>query len=116
MDIIFNATPTAAVDEALHLRSVPVLKAGGIFVCTHGVWPSEAFKELLAAKHATVAMAGVNINHRHCFTEVAEWIDAGKVKTAVSRVYPWEQAAEAHRASETKHVRGKIVLEIRREK
>lgn len=115
MDVVFNATPTTSVDEALRLRSVPVLKEGGIFVCTHGVWPNEEFKELLARKHATVAMAGVDINHYHCLTEVAKLIDAGKVKPIISKVYPWEQAAEAHRDSETKHVRGKIVLEIHKE-
>jgi len=115
IDIIFNATPTTSVDEALRLRSVPVLKEGGIFVCTHGVWPNEEFKALLAMKNATVAMAGANINHQHCFTEVAKLIDAGKVKPIISKVYPWEQAANAHRDSETKHVRGKIVLEIRKE-
>src|SRR6201994_4697753 len=69
MDVVFNATPTTSVDEELRLRSVKVLKAGGIFVCTHGVWPNEAFKELLAKKGATVSMAGVDINHQHCFTE-----------------------------------------------
>lgn len=115
IDVVFNATPTTSVDEALRLRSVPVLKEGGIFVCTHGVWPNEEFKELLARKNATVAMAGVDINHQHCLTEVAKLIDAGKVKAVVSKVYPWEQAAEAHRDIETKHVRGKIVLEIRKE-
>ncbi len=115
MDIVFNATPTTTVDEALRLRSVPVLKEGGIFVCTHGVWPNEEFRGLLAKKNATVSMAGVDINHQHCFTEVAKLIDAGKVKPIVSKVYIWEQAAEAHRYSETKHVRGKIVLEIRKE-
>lgn len=115
MDIIFNATPTASVDEQLRLRSVPVLKEGGIFVCTHGVWPSEEFKALLAAKHATVEMAGVDLDHYKIFTEVAKLVDAGKVKAVVSKIYPWEQAAQAHRDSETKHVRGKIVLEIRKE-
>jgi len=115
IDVVFNATHTTTVDEALRLRSVKVLKEGGIFVCTHGVWPNEEFKELLARKNATVAMAGVDINHRHCLTEVAKFIDAGKVKAIVSKVYPWEQAAEAHRDIETKHVRGKIVLEIRKE-
>ena len=115
MDVVFNATPTTSVDEELRMRSVPVLKEGGIFVCTHGVWPNDEFKGLLARKNATVAMAGVDINHQHCLTEVAKLIDAGKVKTIVSKVYPWEQAAEAHRDIETKHVRGKIVLEIRKE-
>jgi NADPH:quinone reductase-like Zn-dependent oxidoreductase len=115
IDVVFNATPTTTVDEALRLRSVQVLKEGGIFVCTHGVWPNEDFKTLLARRNATVSMAGVAINHQHCFTEVAKLIDAGKVKPVISRVYPWEQAAEAHRNSETKHVRGKIVLEVRKE-
>lgn len=114
MDVVFNATHTTTVDEALRLRSVAVLKEGGIFVCTHGVWPNEEFKGLLARKNATVAMAGVGIHHQHCLTEVAKLIDAGKVKAIVNKVYPWEQAAEAHRDIETKHVRGKIVLEIRK--
>ncbi|PUZ25850.1 NADP-dependent oxidoreductase [Chitinophaga parva] len=114
MDVVFNATPTTSVDEALRLRSVPVIKEGGIFVCTHGVWPSEEFKSLLAAKNATVAMAGVDIDHYKCLTEVARLVDAGKVKPVISRIYPWEQAAMAHRDIESKHVRGKIVLEIRK--
>src|SRR6202012_3383777 len=100
-DVGFNATPTTSVDEALRLRSVPVLKEGGIFVCTHGVWPNDEFKELLARKNATVAMAGADIDHYRCLTEVAKLVDAGKVKAIVSKVYPWEQAAEAHRDSET---------------
>ena len=115
IDVVFNATPTNTVDKELRLRSVPVLKEGGIFVCTHGVWPNEEFKALLARKNATVSMAGVDIDHYHCLTEVAKLIDAGKVKPVLSRIYPWEQAADAHRDSETKHVRGKIVLEIRKE-
>ncbi|MGZ3762157.1 MAG: NADP-dependent oxidoreductase [Mucilaginibacter sp.] len=114
MDIVFNATPTTSVDETIRLRSVPVLKPGGIFVCTHGVWPGEEFKALLAAKDATVEMAGVDLDHAHIFAEVAVLVDAGQVRAVVSRVYPWEQAAEAHRVSETKHVRGKVVLEIRK--
>jgi NADPH:quinone reductase-like Zn-dependent oxidoreductase len=115
IDVVFNATHTTTVDESLRLRSVKVLKEGGIFVCTHGVWPNEEFKGLLARKNATVAMAGVDIHHQHCLTEVAKLIDAGKVKAIINKVYPWEQAAEAHHDIETKHVRGKIVLEIRKE-
>src|SRR6201996_6120879 len=97
IDVVFNATPTTSVDEALRLRSVPVLKEGGIFVCTHGVWPNEEFKGLLAKKHATVTMAGVDLNHYKILTEVAKLVDAGKVKAVVNKVYPWEQVAEAHR-------------------
>ena len=47
---------------------------------------------------------------------MAELIDEGKVKVIISKVYPLEQVADAHRESATWHVRGKIVLEVRKEK
>ncbi len=36
---------------------------------------------------------------------------AGKLRVSIQHAYPLEQAAEAHRAVETGHVRGKVVLE-----
>jgi len=46
---------------------------------------------------------------------MAKLIDEGKVKVIVSKVYPLEQVAEAHLESATWHVRGKLVLEVRKE-
>ena len=46
---------------------------------------------------------------------IAKLIEAGKVRVFISKVYPLEKAAEAHAEVETKHVRGKIALEIRKE-
>jgi len=34
----------------------------------------------------------------------------GKLRVVIQRAYPLAEAAEAHRAMETGHVRGKIVL------
>ncbi|HEY0177856.1 MAG TPA: zinc-binding dehydrogenase [Pedobacter sp.] len=48
-------------------------------------------------------------------TGTTRLINEGKVKAVISKIYPLEQVADAHRQSETKHVRGKIVLEIRKE-
>ncbi|HEV2961711.1 MAG TPA: NADP-dependent oxidoreductase [Candidatus Angelobacter sp.] len=39
-------------------------------------------------------------------------IEAGKIRPIVEKVYPLEQIADAQRASETGHVRGKIVVKI----
>jgi NADPH:quinone reductase-like Zn-dependent oxidoreductase len=39
-------------------------------------------------------------------------IEAGKLKPVIDRIYPLEQIADAHRESESGHVRGKIVLTI----
>jgi NADPH:quinone reductase len=40
----------------------------------------------------------------------AEWIDQGRLRLHVSRTFPLEQAAEAHRLIEEGHVQGKLVL------
>jgi NADPH:quinone reductase-like Zn-dependent oxidoreductase len=46
---------------------------------------------------------------------LTQLINEGKVKAVVSQVYPLSEVVEAHRQSETKHVRGKLVLEIAKE-
>jgi NADPH:quinone reductase-like Zn-dependent oxidoreductase len=43
---------------------------------------------------------------------VADMVQAGEVRINVSDTYPLEQAVRAHEASQTGHVRGKIVLEV----
>ena len=44
--------------------------------------------------------------------EVRALIDGGKVKTFVDRVFPLQQAADAHRYLETGRPRGKVVLSV----
>lgn len=44
--------------------------------------------------------------------EISRLIDNGKVRAMIDSVYPLEQAAEAHRKSQTGHARGKIVLDV----
>ncbi len=41
---------------------------------------------------------------------IGGWIAAGKVRPVVERFYPLSEAAAAQRYSETKRVRGKLVL------
>ncbi|SCL16840.1 NADPH:quinone reductase [Micromonospora nigra] len=45
-------------------------------------------------------------------TVLAGLVDAGRLRVHVDRVFPLEQAADAHRMVETGHVRGKVVLEV----
>lgn len=116
IDVVFNASPVR--DESLRLKSVDVLKPGGIFVCTHLDEPfSDAFSQALANKNATAMMVGGGsvTTYTSSLDGVTKLINQGKVKAIVSQVYPLQEVAEAHRQSETKHVRGKIVLEIRKE-
>lgn len=115
IDVVFNASPVR--DSTTRLHSVRVLKEGGIFVCTQLDSPfSEEFQRALAAKHATgTFIGGAGLSYQQCLRGVAKLIDAGKVKAVVSTVYPLAEVAAAHQESETKHVRGKLVLEIRKE-
>jgi NADPH:quinone reductase-like Zn-dependent oxidoreductase len=43
-------------------------------------------------------------------TEATALIEAGKLQVPIERTFPFADAAEAHRASEAGHVRGKLIL------
>ena len=90
-----------------------VLKAGGIFVSVNVDFPfDEAMQAALARQQATGELSN-NQPRQEWLQEIAELIDAGRVKVFISQVYPLAQVAEAHRKSQTWHVQGKLVLQIR---
>ncbi|MFX0094912.1 MAG: zinc-binding dehydrogenase [Candidatus Hodarchaeota archaeon] len=43
---------------------------------------------------------------------IREWIEAGKIKPVIDKVYPLSQTAEAHRHYETGHAKGRVVISI----
>ncbi len=113
IDVVFDASPLRDNNE--RLRSVKVLKEGGILVSVNVDFPfGEEVTKALAKKNAKGELVA-NQPKNDWLQEMAQLIDEGKVKVFVSKVYPLEQVAEAHRESETWHVRGKLVLEIRKE-
>ncbi len=113
VDVVFEASPLRDNEE--RLKSVTVLKAGGILVSVNIDLPFN--EEVLAALAKKQAKGELSANQprRESLAEMAQLIDEGKVKVFISKVYPLEQVAEAHRESETWHVRGKLVLEVRKE-
>ncbi|TXK23594.1 NAD(P)-dependent alcohol dehydrogenase [Pontibacter qinzhouensis] len=44
---------------------------------------------------------------------IGEWLQAGKLKVIIDKVYPLQEAAEAHRYSEQGEASGKIVLDVK---
>ena len=44
--------------------------------------------------------------------KIGALIEAGKIRPVVERVFPLEQIADAHRLSESGHVRGKLAVRI----
>lgn len=115
VDLVFDSSPLR--DDHERLKGVSILKDGGIFVSVNVDFPfSEEVNEALAKKNAKGELLYLQSNHQRWLNEMAELIDEGKVKVIISKVYPLEQVADAHRESATFHVRGKIVLEVRKEK
>ncbi len=115
VDVVLEASPVRDNNE--RLKSISVLKNGGIFVAVNIDFPfNDEVKEALEKKGAKGELLFLQTNHQAWLTEIGTWITEGKVKVIVSKVYPLEGVAEAHRESETHHVRGKLVLEVRKEK
>ncbi|NHN25264.1 NADP-dependent oxidoreductase [Flavobacterium jejuense] len=112
IDLVFDASPIR--NDIDRLKSVKVLKNGGIFVSVNVDYPfSEIVNEEMDNKNVIGKMVAGQ-NHAN-LSEIAELISENKVNVFVSKVFPLEQVAEAHKESETWHVRGKLVLEVRKE-
>ncbi|WP_439698908.1 NADP-dependent oxidoreductase [Mucilaginibacter sp. AW1-7] len=112
IDLVFDASPIR--DNNIRLKFVQILKNGGRLVSSQLDFPySEEVKTALSAKNVEGSL--VRLQNYACLREMAELIDAGKIKVVISKVYPLEQAGEAHKENEAGHVRGKLILEIIKE-
>ncbi|WP_375417591.1 NADP-dependent oxidoreductase [uncultured Hymenobacter sp.] len=113
LDVVLEASPLR--DNAERLRAVTVLKEGGILVSVNTDFPfDEAVQAALTKKQVKGELAA-NQPRQDWLTEITQLIDAGQVKVFVSQVFPLEQVAKAHGESQTWHVRGKLVLEVRKD-
>jgi NADPH:quinone reductase-like Zn-dependent oxidoreductase len=100
LDMVFDL-----IDGETRERSWGLIKKGGILVTTL-TEPSQqqAEKHGIRATRYTVEADGRELG------EIAELIDAGKVKPAVTETFPLSRAADALRAVENGHSRGKTVI------
>ena len=88
-------------------RSLSVLKKGGVLVST----VSEPPEAQCAAAGVQGAMFMVQPNAAQ-LAEIAQLIEAGKVRPFVETVLPLREACQAQELSQGGHTRGKIVLEV----
>ncbi len=90
-------------------RLLAVLRPGGVIVSIAGPVPEAAAQErgVRVARPTPPASLGALLR------QIAELIEAGTLQPVVGRVFPFEQAAQAHALSETGHGRGRIVLHVR---
>jgi NADPH:quinone reductase-like Zn-dependent oxidoreductase len=110
VDVVLEASPLR--DNAARVQAVTMLKKGGIFVSVNLDFPfDEAMQAALAQQQATGVLSA-NQPRQEWLQEIAQLIDAGQVQVFISHVYALTQVADAHRESQTWHVRGKLVLQI----
>ena len=100
VDVVID-TVGGAVQEA----SWGTLKRGGILVAT--AMPPSAERAAAAGVRAEMLQTPPS---GETLTKLAELVDAGRLRVAVSHEFALADAARAHRLGETGQIRGKIVL------
>lgn len=113
IDVVLEASPMR--DNKERMKSVKVLKNEGILVSVNTDYPfSDELKEAISSKNAFAELSP-NQARQDWLTEIAKLIDEGQVRVFINKVFPLEEVAQAHLQSSTWHVRGKIVLEIKKD-
>jgi NADPH:quinone reductase-like Zn-dependent oxidoreductase len=87
-------------------KSVKVLKDGGTLVTTVGLTEDLGKDGHIRAAHYMAQPNGGQL------ADVAQLIDAGKVRVVVDAVFLLADAARAQEMLEKEHIRGKVVLEV----
>ena len=108
IDVVLDLVGMLQPDTAT--RSLDVLRPGGLFV---GIAPGRpaGFAERAAKAGVRVAPEPLVEPDGHGLTRLAELVDAGKLRVHLDRVFPLEQAGQAHIAAEA-GATGKSVLRI----
>ncbi len=88
-------------------RSLRVLRDGGVLVGLVGL--EQVAHNPSGNVRARAILVEPNSSH---LKQIAELVEDGSLKPIVSHRFPLQEAAAAHRQSETRHTRGKIVLQI----
>ncbi len=102
IDVVFDT-----IGGEVQMNSQKVLKPGGILVSTVGIKDDASIK----AK----GLQGISFMAKSLpdqLQQMAALIDTGKLKPVISKTFPLQEAAQAHRESEKGHTRGKIVLKV----
>jgi NADPH:quinone reductase-like Zn-dependent oxidoreductase len=89
-------------------RSWQVLKPGGM-LASLVQFPSQ---EAAAEHHVQGVLVSADACNRQSLTEIGALIDGGQLFPTVSTILPLTDIRQAHAQSESRHVRGKIVLRV----
>lgn len=100
IDLVFDT-----IGGDTQIKSLNVIKPGGILVSTVGIKDEEMVKARGITGIAYMAQSSAEQLH-----QLAQLIDQGRLMPIISKTFPLSEAAEAQIESEEGHTRGKIVL------
>jgi NADPH:quinone reductase-like Zn-dependent oxidoreductase len=106
VDVVFEHVGGATFEGSVRA----VATGGRIVTCgaTSGFEPTIDLRHIFFRQ---IAVLGSTMGSKGALLEVLEHVAAGRLRPIVDRAMPLAQAAEAHRALESRDVFGKIVLE-----
>jgi NADPH:quinone reductase-like Zn-dependent oxidoreductase len=88
-------------------RSLPTLRPGGLLISLLPFAPEVAAE----ANGLGVSAELMLVEYDHAgMTAIADLVTEGKLRPVIAGVFPFADAAEAHKLGETRHVAGKLVL------
>jgi NADPH:quinone reductase-like Zn-dependent oxidoreductase len=92
------------------LRSLPVVRDGGLIITVPSGADAEPVREAAAGR---VRVAGILVEPDGAGMEaLADLVEEGALRVVVAQTLPLEQAAQAHELGETGRTQGKLVLTI----
>ena len=101
MDVVIDTVGGDVIE-----RSLKVLRPGGILVTLTGRVDPEV------AKAQGVQATGGRRSVTENLAQISELIESKKIVTSVGKVFPLSQARQAQELSQTRHGRGRIILQI----
>jgi NADPH:quinone reductase-like Zn-dependent oxidoreductase len=94
-------------------RSMEVVKKGGKLVSIVGEPSLEKAQQrgIVAIKPGVQAMPSLK-EQKHISQQIADLMVKGQLKAEINKIFPLQDAKQAHLLSETGHGRGRIILDI----
>lgn len=93
-------------------RSIKCVKPGGIVACLPSSTKDDPKAIELAKKHKVKLIWPMMYTDSHQIKTIAEMMEQKKLKVFVDKVFILDQIAWAHKAVETHHTKGKVVVKI----
>ncbi len=106
-DVIFDA-----VGKSTFSKCKNSLTKKGIYVTVDFYNPKKHLLQIITSKFTSKKIKSGMLGNFDDLNLLREWIEEGKIKSVIDKVYPLDQIVEAHRHYETGHARGRIVIAV----